>query len=48
MGYHEPEVHKRAFEASRTTVFIYGDSRLIGFARDIGTGKPVEEVARDL
>ncbi len=48
MAYHEPEVHKRAFEASRTTVFIYGDSPLIGFGRGIAPGKPVKGVARNL
>ena len=35
MAYHEPEVHKRAFEVSHTTVFIYEESKLIGFGRAI-------------
>ena len=35
MAYHAPEVHKRAFEASHTTVFIYESSKLIGFGRII-------------
>jgi len=35
MAYHKPEVHKRAFEASHTTVFVYEDSQLIGFGRAI-------------
>ncbi len=39
MAYHEPEVHKRAFEASHTTVFIYEASRLIGFGRAISDGE---------
>jgi GNAT superfamily N-acetyltransferase len=39
MAYHEPEVHKRAFEASHTTVFIYEDSQLIGFGRAISDGE---------
>ena len=39
MAYHEPEVHKRAFEASHTTVFIYDDSTLIGFGRAISDGE---------
>jgi len=39
MAYHEPEVHKRAFEASHTTVFIYEDSQLVGFGRAISDGE---------
>ncbi len=39
MAYHEPEVHKRAFEASHTTVFIYEGSQLIGFGRAISDGE---------
>lgn len=39
MAYHDPEVHKRAFEASHTTVFIYEDSQLIGFGRAISDGE---------
>jgi ribosomal protein S18 acetylase RimI-like enzyme len=39
MAYHEPEVHKRAFEASHITVFIYEESRLIGFGRAISDGE---------
>lgn len=38
MAYHEPEVHRRAFEASHTTVFVYHDDRLIGFGRAISDG----------
>jgi GNAT superfamily N-acetyltransferase len=39
MSYHEPEVHRRAFEASHTTVFIYGNSGLLGFGRAISDGE---------
>ena len=39
MAYYEPEVHKRAFEASLTTVFIYEKSKLIGFGRAISDGE---------
>jgi GNAT superfamily N-acetyltransferase len=39
MAYHKPEVHRRAFEASHTTVFIYEESRLIGFGRAISDGE---------
>jgi ribosomal protein S18 acetylase RimI-like enzyme len=39
MAYHEPEVHKRAFEASHTTIFIYEESQLIGFGRAISDGE---------
>ena len=39
MAYHEPEVHKRAFEASHTTVFIYENSQLLGFGRALSDGE---------
>jgi GNAT superfamily N-acetyltransferase len=39
MAHHKPEVHKRAFEASHTTVFIYEKSQLIGFGRAISDGE---------
>ena len=39
MAYHEPEVHRRAFAASHTTVFIYEESQLIGFGRAISDGE---------
>ena len=39
MAFHAPEVHKKAFEASHTTVFIYEESRLIGFGRAISDGQ---------
>jgi len=38
MAYHEPDVHRKAFEASHTTVFIYHADRLIGFGRAISDG----------
>jgi GNAT superfamily N-acetyltransferase len=38
MAYDEPEVHKKAFEASHTTVFVYHAGRLIGFGRAISDG----------
>jgi ribosomal protein S18 acetylase RimI-like enzyme len=38
MAYEEPDVHKRAFEASHTAVFVYKDSHLIGFGRAISDG----------
>ena len=39
MGYHDPDVHRSAFEASHTTVFIYHADRLIGFGRAISDGE---------
>jgi ribosomal protein S18 acetylase RimI-like enzyme len=38
MAYEEPDVHKRAFEASHTAVFVYKDGRMIGFGRAISDG----------
>lgn len=38
MAYHEPEKHKKAFEASHTTVFVYDSEKLIGFGRAISDG----------
>ncbi len=38
MAYDEPDVHRRAFEASHTTVFVYHADRLIGFGRAISDG----------
>jgi GNAT superfamily N-acetyltransferase len=38
MAHHEPDAHKKAFEASHTTVFVYLDDRLIGFGRAISDG----------
>ncbi len=39
MAYYSPDVHKRAFKASHTTVFIYEKSQLIGFGRVISDGE---------
>jgi ribosomal protein S18 acetylase RimI-like enzyme len=38
MAYDEPDVHRRAFEASHTTVFVYHSTQLIGFGRAISDG----------
>jgi len=38
MTHHEPDVHRRAFEGSHTTVFVYHADRLIGFGRAISDG----------
>lgn len=38
MAYDEPDVHRRAFEASHTTVFVYHAELLIGFGRAISDG----------
>ena len=35
MAYYEPDVHRKAFEASHTTVFVYHAGRFIGFGRAI-------------
>lgn len=35
MAWHDPEVHRRAFENSHTRVFVYHGGRLIGFGRAI-------------
>jgi ribosomal protein S18 acetylase RimI-like enzyme len=39
MAHHAPEVHRRAFEASHTAVFVYEDSQLLGFGRAISDGE---------
>jgi GNAT superfamily N-acetyltransferase len=38
MAYEEPGIHRRAFEASHTVVFVYHAARLIGFGRAISDG----------
>ncbi len=38
MGHLEPILHKKAFENSYVTVFIYHDNRIIGFGRAISDG----------
>lgn len=38
MAHFDPDVHKRAFEASHTIVFVYLGDQLIGFGRAISDG----------
>ncbi|KAF0187522.1 MAG: hypothetical protein FD168_2524 [Desulfobulbaceae bacterium] len=38
MAFYEPDVHRTAFEASHTTIFIYNAGQLIGFGRAISDG----------
>jgi len=38
MAHCEPELHKKAFEASYATVFVYRSEQLIGFGRAISDG----------
>lgn len=38
MACHPPEMHRKAFEASHTTVFVYDSERLIAFGRAISDG----------
>ncbi len=38
MAYHEPDDHRRAFEASHTAVFVFNDGRMVGFGRAISDG----------
>jgi ribosomal protein S18 acetylase RimI-like enzyme len=38
MGFHEPEVHRAAFENSAVVVFILKNDQLIGFGRAISDG----------
>lgn len=38
MAYHEPEKHKKAFEASYAKVFVYNADTLVGFGRAISDG----------
>lgn len=38
MAHHEPDAHRRAFEASYTSVFLYHAGQLIGFGRAISDG----------
>ena len=38
MSYYEAEIHKKAFEASYCTVFLYDNEKLIGFGRAISDG----------
>jgi ribosomal protein S18 acetylase RimI-like enzyme len=43
MAYEEPDVHKRAFEASHTVVFVYLADRRVG--RMIGFGRAISDGA---
>ncbi|MDM8516015.1 GNAT family N-acetyltransferase [Desulfobacterales bacterium HSG16] len=38
MAFYEPDLHKKAFENSQVTVFIYHKNRMIGFGRAISDG----------
>ncbi len=38
MGHYTPDLHRKAFEASHTTVFAYSGNRLVGFARALSDG----------
>ena len=38
MAHHQPEIHRKAFEASYTVVFIYESGELIGCGRAISDG----------
>ncbi|NTW77246.1 MAG: GNAT family N-acetyltransferase [Syntrophaceae bacterium] len=38
MAHYDPDVHRRAFEASHTTAFVYLGDQLIGFGRAISDG----------
>lgn len=35
MAFYEPEMHRKAFENSHTTVFVYDGEQLVGFGRAI-------------
>lgn len=39
MGHHLPKVHKKAFQASHTTIFARCGDRLIGFGRALSDGQ---------
>lgn len=39
MAYHDADIHRRAFEASHTAVFVYEDNLLVGFGRAISDGE---------
>ncbi len=38
MSFHEAEIHRKAFMASASVVFVYDDGQLIGFGRAISDG----------
>ncbi|WP_319548413.1 GNAT family N-acetyltransferase [Desulfogranum marinum] len=39
MAFHDPDKHRRAFEASYAVVFLYDSGKLIGFGRAISDGE---------
>lgn len=39
MGYHTPEIHKRAFSNSQVVVFVFDEENLVGFGRAISDGE---------
>jgi len=38
MAHYAPDLHRKAFETSAATVFVYHDDRLVGFGRAISDG----------
>jgi len=38
MSYYNPEQHKKAFEASYCTVFLYDNEKMVGFGRALSDG----------
>ena len=38
MSFHDAEIHRKAFTASASVVFVYDDGQLIGFGRAISDG----------
>ncbi|MCP4135259.1 MAG: GNAT family N-acetyltransferase [bacterium] len=38
MAYHDPALHKKAFENSYVTVFVYHNNEMIGFGRALSDG----------
>ena len=38
MAYYEPDAHRKAFENSHTSVFVYDDEQLVGFGGAIKEG----------
>lgn len=39
MAHYTPEMHRKAFEASYATVFVYENNQLLGFGRAISDGE---------
>lgn len=38
MGYYSPDEHRRAFEASHSTAFLFHEGQMVGFGRAISDG----------